>query len=153
MGKRGFQPRDKSERLFALIAVDRSAGCWVWQGSKNQLGYGHIHAEAGRWTGAHRFAYEVLVEPIPDGLVIDHLCRNPSCVNPAHLQPVTPLENNRRGKTNGSKTHCPHGHAYSPENTAVVNGAERTYRTCKTCRREQHRQRRQRLREAKERLR
>lgn len=70
--------------------------CWEWQGGKDQNGYGHFSVE-GRAIPAHRFAYESRVGPIPRGLVIDHTCRNPSCVRPSHLEPVTPRENWRRG--------------------------------------------------------
>ena len=71
-------------------------GCWIWQGTTNQFGYGRICLNQ-RWIAAHRIYYERLVGPIPEGLVIDHLCRVPSCVNPAHLEPVTNAENIRRG--------------------------------------------------------
>lgn len=82
--------------------VDRSGGadaCWPWIGSNNgagRVGYGHVQVEPGRWMGAHRRAYELLVGPIPEGMTLDHLCRNTLCVNPAHLEPVTTAENTRR---------------------------------------------------------
>ena len=71
--------------------------CWIWTGPKNGSGYG-IFSYRGRNQSAHRVAYRLLVGEIPDGLQLDHLCRKRSCINPAHLEPVTRLENVRRGK-------------------------------------------------------
>lgn len=112
--------------------------CWYWAGGKTKLGYGVF-----RWNGrsgcAHRWAYESLVGPIPEGLDLDHLCRNPSCVNPDHLEPVTTGENIRRGigwwtvsALQRDKTHCPKGHLYSEANTRVYRGR----RHCRACGRE-----------------
>lgn len=90
---------------------------------------------------AHRFAYEDIVGPILEGLTIDHLCRVRHCVNPAHLEPVTHLENVRRG--NGglnqlAKTHCPKGHPYDEENTYRLPSRP-SGRYCRACRRERNR--------------
>ena len=81
--------------------------------------------------------------PIPEGLVIDHLCRNRACVNPAHLEPVSQRENVMRspvaeGAINAAKTHCSQGHPFSPENTATyrLNCASTTIRRCLTCQKE-----------------
>lgn len=76
-------------------ASDIGGWCWVWQGTGTKTGYGQISVE-GSQRYAHRVSYELHVGPIPDGLQIDHLCRNTSCVNPAHLEPVTGAENTRR---------------------------------------------------------
>jgi hypothetical protein len=76
--------------------VDPASGCWLWQRSKDRHGYGQVRKD-GRLVYAHRRAFERHVGPIPKGLYIDHLCRNPACVNPAHLEPVTHGENLRRG--------------------------------------------------------
>lgn len=71
--------------------------CWTWGGSHNETGHGLFFPARREPEGAHRYAYRTLVGSIPDGLFLDHLCRRPSCVNPAHLEPVTPAENTRRG--------------------------------------------------------
>lgn len=88
---------DPAARFWAK--VDRTTGdaCWPWTARLDRDGYGTLKMPTGRSIRAHRFAYELLVGPIPEGLVIDHLCRNRRCVNPAHLEPVTAEENWRRG--------------------------------------------------------
>lgn len=124
---------------------ERTPSCWIWKGSRSVAGYGYVRS-GSRNTCAHRVVYELLVGPIPEGLVIDHLCRNPSCVNPAHLEPVTQAENILRGlgpvAANAKKTECVHGHSFDEANTYVdSNGG----RKCRTCRAAMERQRRKRL--------
>jgi hypothetical protein len=93
-------------------------GCWIWQGASHSAGYGMLWSEDRKQVYAHRFFYEQHVGPIPDGLVIDHLCRVPACVNPAHLEPVTHLENCQRGVQPSSlRTHCVEGHPFTCEAT------------------------------------
>lgn len=129
--------RTLAERLWTRL-VRSPSGCWEWTGSGSD-GYGLVRVD-GRTVPAHKAVYELLVEPVPEGLQLDHLCRNRRCCNPAHLEPVTPLENTRRGMGHGSETHCPSGHPYSGENLAVSGGR----RKCRTCKRVAERERRAR---------
>ncbi len=112
--------------------------CWEWQGSLT-LGYGLMMIKGKRYV-VHRLAYELWKGPIPEGLTLDHLCRNRACVNPDHLEPVSLKENILRGVSpsadNARKTHCPKGHEFTPDNL-VADNANR--RRCKTCHRERQR--------------
>lgn len=89
----------------------------------------------GRTLLTHRVAYEAWVGPIPEGRVIDHLCRQRACVNPAHLEPVTTMENLHRGEgltaTEAAQTHCHNGHEFTPANTYYRQ--DRTGRICRAC--------------------
>jgi hypothetical protein len=95
---------------------------------------GQPNRYAGRVRQAHRFAWELLRGAIPDGLTLDHLCRNRRCVNPDHLEPVTAVENTMRGQAphaiNARKTHCLRGHAFDEENTYVRSDGARICRAC-----------------------
>ncbi len=123
-----------SDRLQNRLAIEDN-GCWRWTGLLDHDGYGRFWTR-GRWRILHRVAYETLRGPIPDGLTIDHLCRNRACFNPEHLEPVTLQENQRRGRAVSPKTHCIHGHVYDEANTTIDgNGARR----CKTCARQKRR--------------
>jgi len=114
--------------------VDQSGDCWEWKATKQPKGYGLFGLE-GQSRLAHRVAYELTIGPIPEGLVIDHLCRNRSCVNPAHMEPVTSRENTLRGKTlaaeNVKKTHCPKGHPYAGENLYIQPRTGKRF--CRAC--------------------
>jgi len=126
------------ERFWAK--VQKGPGCWEWQGCLAR-GYGQLWGTT-KILLAHRFSYELLIGPIPEGLTIDHLCRNCRCVNPAHLEPVTLAENIRRGEPwNVRKTHCPSGHPYDEVNTRHSNGR----RKCRACGREYMRWRRSQM--------
>jgi hypothetical protein len=86
------------EYLRLAYLIDKAQGeCWLWQGSKYNVGYGLFVWAGQRWP-AHRFVYTLFVGVIPFGLVLDHTCRQKACVNPEHLEPVTQGENVRRGK-------------------------------------------------------
>jgi hypothetical protein len=107
--------------------------CWEWSGVLLANGYA-IFQTNGTRVLAHRYSYELHVGPIPDGLVIDHLCRNKKCVNPEHLEPVTQAENARRGfsppAVAARKDQCVRGHQYTLDNTRIN---ARGWRSCKTC--------------------
>lgn len=135
-----------------LAKVNKTDGCWLWTARISKDGYGRINVD-GAPRNAHRVAYELFVGPIPPGHQIDHLCHTDDetcpggddclhrrCVNPAHLEPVTGPENNRRSSSptavNGRKTECSKGHRYDEANTYVRPDG---YRDCRECRREHSR--------------
>ena len=124
--------------------------CWVWTGGLFDNGYGQFIIMQGRRgspKGAHRQAWELLRGPVPDGLHLDHLCRNHPCVNPDHLEPVTNAENNRRGVSpsaiNDRKTYCDYDHEFTEENTYRPPKRPHT-RQCRKCIRRREQERRQR---------
>lgn len=108
--------------------ISLADGCWQWTSSKTRDGYGTFHLD-GKSRRAHRLAFMDLVGPIPDDLVLDHLCRNRACVNPAHLEPVTRLTNARRGQQ-AMATHCKSGHPFDEANTYVDPAGKRNCRAC-----------------------
>lgn len=122
-------------------------GCWIWTGATNRKGYGVHNAwdEGMRCVYAHRYAYLTFVGPIPVGLQLDHLCRTPACVNPAHLEPVTSAENTRRAGEAlgifGSATHCVNGHEFTPESCYPSSKGHRCCRACKARRQREYRAR------------
>lgn len=127
---------DPVERFWSK--VDRGDGgaddCWLWTGVKSHDGYGITTHDSTR-TYAHRFAWELLVGPIPEGMTLDHLCRVRGCVRaPEHLSVVTIQENMRRGMglaaVNARKTHCKYGHPFDEQNTWVGRKGQRKCRTC-----------------------
>lgn len=144
-------PRKSLRQIFDSKWIpEPNSGCWLWLGATDgRKGYGRVNIAKSNKSHrqAHRLGYELYKCPIPDRLVLDHKCRNPSCVNPDHLEPVTQLENMRRGEykkglalggmasgeVQKAKTHCPNGHEYTPENTLK---RERGWRGCKACHRE-----------------
>lgn len=127
--------------------VDASGVCWEWTASDDGVkGYGRFEDQGVNYA-AHRWAYMNLVGPIPDGMTIDHLCRNKACVNPDHFELVTARVNTLRGGSasarNARKTHCPQNHEYTPDNTRISRRSNGLlFRTCRTCARDGDRKRR-----------
>jgi hypothetical protein len=144
-----------ADRLWAKVDRSDAGGCWQWTGGLTANGYGIPLGDGERQIFPHRLAWELANGPIPAGLVMDHLCRNQICCNPAHLEPVTIAENVLRGEGIAAqcarKTHCLHGHPLSGENLRFsTKGA----RVCITCARrrcnEGQRRKRQLEREARQ---
>lgn len=131
--------RTPLQRFAAKVKLpDSPNGCWLWRDHRNKDGYGQI--KVGRkMVRSHRFAFLTFVGPVPPGLELDHLCRNPGCVNPAHLEPVTHRENTLRGVCPAAKNHrattCRNGHPLSDHNLSLEPGrGGRQRRRCRACR-------------------
>ena len=124
------------ERFWAKVEQVTESGCWIWTASLNH-GYGQMSIGHAHPYQTHRLAYQALVRTVPPGLKLDHICRVRCCVNPAHLREVTSRENTlAKGSEAIPKMRldaptCVHGHAWTPENTAIY----RTYRVCRACNR------------------
>lgn len=133
--KKGFPPRIICDEAPCNI-YGLSGHCHVFRGSTSNSGYGQFQRE-GKYFKVHRYIYEKEVGEIPKGMVIDHMCRNRGCCNPDHLRVVTYKVNVTENIVGASwqiqaaKTHCPHGHEYSPENTVRRNSR----RHCRECHR------------------
>jgi len=128
---------DARKHIESNTRVDPETGCWLWTRTVvGQKGYGRFVWQ-GRGTLAHRVSYELHVGPVPDGLELDHLCREKSCVNPEHLEAVTHAENVRRGAValaRPQRETCAHGHAMTPDNCMPrkARTARPSYR-CRAC--------------------
>lgn len=120
-----------AEDIWGSIIVGSPDECWPWFRSLSTSGYGQFFFNKRLHT-AHRVTWELANGPVPEGLQLDHLCRNRRCCNPSHLEPVTGLENIRRSPLcNGSRTHCPQGHPYDADNV-MINSVSKS-RMCRTC--------------------
>lgn len=133
------------ERFWSKVDRGDPADCWMWTASVSQSGYSTFWGGSDRGkVHGHRFVYELEVGPIPEGMTIDHLCGQPLCVNPAHLEAVTQRENILRARNglaaaNARKTSCQAGHPFVPENTYIRKGDNA--RICRTCKLAQQRRR------------
>lgn len=133
---RRLERRPAAARALARLDTSNPSACWEWPGATNGVGYGVVGrgGKSGSNCYVHRVVYEHLVGQIPAGLVLDHLCRNRICANPAHLQPVTHQVNLTRGEgpsgANARKTKCPQGHPYDLMNTYYEPGGARKCRAC-----------------------
>jgi hypothetical protein len=128
---------DVLQRILSRVSETES-GCWEFGGYRLPAGYGRLGWNGRLWL-THRVTYTLLVGPIPEGLEIDHLCRNKPCCNPSHLEAVTRSENIRRGpqgeiaaERERAKTECPLGHPYDAINTYFAPDG---YRQCRICKR------------------
>ena len=141
----GGLSQDEIDRLHDRFDTkwrpDPNTGCHLWTGAISSSGYGCIalRGKSGTNVNAHRLSYEFAHGPVPEGMDIDHTCRTRSCVNAAHLEPVSHRENMRRGGgfagLNAAKTHCKRGHAFTPENTRPHGKGNRACRQCEQVRR------------------
>ena len=136
-------PRGVEERFWSKVDIRGAQECWLWTAGTMADAYGKFHYR-GRYTGAHRVAYELTHGTIPAGLVIDHVkargCTSTLCVNPAHLEPVPMRVNTERGNLaavtaarHREITVCPRGHEYTAENTYLDR---RNIRHCRACKKE-----------------
>jgi hypothetical protein len=139
------------DKISRNIRIDDN-GCWIWTLSVNsKSGYAYtswnISPVIKKTVLVHRKSYEYFIGPIPDGMEIDHLCRNRACCNPKHLEPVTHKENVRRGiqanprkrlnvprkHNKNKKTHCSNGHSFDEKNTRLRKQKGKVRRDCRTC--------------------
>jgi hypothetical protein len=115
------------ERAFRRVDRSEDTDCWIWTGPVQNQGYGHISLGPGWHELAHRFFYERLVgRPIPDGMVLHHVCHNKLCVRPDHLECVT-VDEHRQLHT---KMHCKHGHPMTGDNVYLRRSGVRQCRAC-----------------------
>jgi hypothetical protein len=123
--------------------VDKSGKCWLWMGHRNEQGYGQYYYQS-RLQRAHRVSYILTGHTIPLTYMLDHLCRNTSCVNPEHLEPVTNRENVLRGRSSALKLrreYCKQGHRMVGDNLNIIHYKGKKSHTCRLCQTEQRRQR------------
>ena len=143
----------EEERFWAKVKVGGDDECWQWTAGKSKQGYGIFHPNKTASVLAHRYVFSREVGELRPGVVVDHRCHNGTtcpagpcehrlCCNPRHLEAVTNTENvNRSHNSNARKTHCPHGHEYTPENTIIQVLKNTELRKCRECAREYDRKR------------
>lgn len=157
-GDPNYQRPGEEERFWAK--VNKAGSCWTWTASTSTSGYGHFRYK-GKVREAHLVSYMMCIGSIPEGKQLDHTCHTRDtecvggvecphrrCVNPAHLEPVTSLENSKRGKAGEhlrSRTHCPQGHEYTEANTYYAKRGNGYNRMCRECGRLRRRERYRRL--------
>lgn len=120
----------KSPEKYRVEDCGYETPCWVWQRNRDWAGYGRLTVKRKGQKAANWMWEQANGRRVPKGLHLDHLCRNPPCVNPDHLEPVTPLENALRGETNAAKTQCKHGHPFDEANTYYEKSGRRKCRAC-----------------------
>lgn len=124
--------------------VDKQEFCWIWTAYKDEKGYGIFQYQGSK--KAHRVSYELIKGEIPQDMMLDHLCKNKSCVNPAHLEVVSSRTNSLRAKNtiaylNADKSHCPNGHPFLADNLIISKNGYNGARRCRKCKNEQERAR------------
>lgn len=139
-GTTELQPRRKDLSELFWSKVDKSGGapdhrpelgpCWLWTAFLDRDGYGLFSNRQAGTNRAYRWAYEAAVGPIPDGLVLDHLCRVRACIRPDHLEPVTDKVNAERGQK-AQQAACIRGHEFTEKNTYIKPNGTRCCRACR----------------------
>lgn len=145
MSKTELELEQFQSSLFNRVSPEPMSGCWLWPGAGNGHGYGVMRC-GPKQVYAHRVFYTVFRGTIPPGYHIDHLCRTKRCVNPKHLEPVTPWENVTRGMRGRLRTTCVHGHPIAG-NTAITQATDTHHeqKYCRACKREASAQQRRQL--------
>lgn len=133
-GGKSTKQRPAEERFWEKVDA---ADCWEYRGAIKDNGYGNFCPHRSRTMLAHRFAWETLVGPIPEGMTLDHMCLNRRCVNPDHLRVMSARENTLAGHSeaalNARKTRCANGHELAGKNLRIRADGSRACRLC--CRR------------------
>mgnify|MGYP001602375148 FL=1 len=143
MGKVPLIPESFLAKINFNGPIWHQSPCWLWTGEKNGGGYGYFYVSIlpRRKTGAHRYLYGVLRGPFPSGMQSDHLCRNHSCVNPEHIEPVSRRTNILRGvgptALHARQTHCIYSHPLDEANTYIT---PQGVRQCRACNRRRNRE-------------
>jgi hypothetical protein len=148
-------PKSLIEKILMRTRIENLYDCWIWVGGTNSWGYGSMWVSKTESRKAvHRVLYQLVFGPLPQEMLLHHDCENTRCVNPSHLRALTVKEHNHIHRPfdwiaafHRAKTHCPHGHPYSPENTYLDHKGGRI---CRTCRGIQQRRYRARKRESEQ---